>query len=297
MSVVIKLSDGSQKTLNVPDLNITVVSFMELAVPVIGIPVDEQRVVLRGKVLKHTDVLSAVGLEHGQAVHIVRGKRSTSSVSPATTTSTQPTSQTNPPNSGRSAIGLDSSAGAPNPYMALAGNLPLAAGLTSGMAASGGFNFPFSLDSMAQMMQDPVISNAMREFMSDPQIMQQLFPSMTDNNNMGMHNLVSNPIFMQQAMQLFSNPSLMHRMMQILTSAPGSQGQSEFSEPSSSNPQPPNELQGSESSRSHGDPRVIYQSQLQQLREMGFTDDEANLTALQQVQGNVCFAIERLLNR
>lgn len=45
-----------------------------------------------------------------------------------------------------------------------------------------------------------------------------------------------------------------------------------------------------------GDPRVIYRDQLNQLREMGFPNEEANIAALQQASGNIHFAIERLFN-
>lgn len=40
-----------------------------------------------------------------------------------------------------------------------------------------------------------------------------------------------------------------------------------------------------------GDPHVIYSEQLNQLREMGFPNEEANIAALQQANGNIHFAI------
>lgn len=45
-----------------------------------------------------------------------------------------------------------------------------------------------------------------------------------------------------------------------------------------------------------GNPREVYASQLEQLRAMGFPNEQANIAALQQSQGNIEFAIERLLN-
>jgi ubiquilin len=44
-----------------------------------------------------------------------------------------------------------------------------------------------------------------------------------------------------------------------------------------------------------GNPREVYAAQLQQLKDMGFPNESANLAALQQSQGNLDFAIERLL--
>lgn len=43
------------------------------------------------------------------------------------------------------------------------------------------------------------------------------------------------------------------------------------------------------------DPAVRYAAQIQQLRDMGFLDDEANLRAIQATSGNVNAAVERLL--
>lgn len=41
-------------------------------------------------------------------------------------------------------------------------------------------------------------------------------------------------------------------------------------------------------------PRERYATELNQLKEMGFTDEETNLQMLQQCNGNVNLAIERL---
>lgn len=43
------------------------------------------------------------------------------------------------------------------------------------------------------------------------------------------------------------------------------------------------------------DPATRFAAQLQQLRDMGFYDDSANLRALQATSGNVNAAVERLL--
>ena len=44
-----------------------------------------------------------------------------------------------------------------------------------------------------------------------------------------------------------------------------------------------------------GTPQERYRVQLQKLQEMGFSDEEANLSALQATGGSVNAAIERLL--
>lgn len=45
-----------------------------------------------------------------------------------------------------------------------------------------------------------------------------------------------------------------------------------------------------------GNPEELYASQLTQLTDMGFSNREQNLRALQATQGNVHAAVERLLS-
>lgn len=44
-------------------------------------------------------------------------------------------------------------------------------------------------------------------------------------------------------------------------------------------------------------PEQLYASQLRQLQEMGFYDEQENIRALQQVGGNVNAAVDRLLSQ
>lgn len=48
--------------------------------------------------------------------------------------------------------------------------------------------------------------------------------------------------------------------------------------------------------QSNVDPKEKYKEQLKQLAEMGFINEETNIQVLEQCNGNVQFAIERLLN-
>ncbi|KAH9582020.1 Ubiquitin-associated domain [Trypanosoma melophagium] len=292
MSVTIKLSNGTQKTLEVPDLGITVAKFKEMAALVTEIPVAEQRVVLRGRVLKDGDILSAVGMEHGQALHIVRGK---STPKPTTSsTSAQPTSESS---GQQTSSNVQPRSEVNNPYMSLAGNPPASGGAPMNSFMNPGQGFPMSPELAGQMLQNPVFSQYVQEMMRNPQLMQQLMQGMnfgqTDNSLMDMQSALNNPLLLQHTMQLMSNPAFMQQMMQMMGG--GSPGQnSPFL--GQRNTQLPNPSMSAGFPSPQGDPRVIYQSQLQQLRDMGFPNEEANLAALQQAQGNLDFAIERLLN-
>ncbi|KEG10166.1 ubiquitin-like protein [Trypanosoma grayi] len=294
MSVTIKLSNGTQRAVDVPDLGISVAGFKELAAAVIDIPADEQRVVLRGRVLKDTDVLSAMGMEYGQAVHIVRGQKSAKKETPAAPTTSQSTTnaqgtQSNPTPQRESEV--------TNPYMALSGNPPAAEGTASSIFPNAAPGWPMSSDGMAQMWRNPAFLQLVQETMGNSQIMQQLMQqSPTDRfggNDVLMQQLLNNPALLQHTMQLMSNPAFMQQMLQATGGAPPGQNLPFFGQPST---QPMNPLPATGFSQPQGDPRAIYQSQLQQLREMGFPNEEANLAALQQAQGNLDFAIERLLN-
>jgi ubiquilin len=49
--------------------------------------------------------------------------------------------------------------------------------------------------------------------------------------------------------------------------------------------------------QTNADPEELYRTQLQQLRDMGFINTEANIAALRATGGNVNAAVERLLNQ
>eukprot|EP00658_Telonema_sp_P-2_P058332 TRINITY_DN46800_c0_g1_i2.p1 TRINITY_DN46800_c0_g1~~TRINITY_DN46800_c0_g1_i2.p1 ORF type:complete len:123 (-),score=43.50 TRINITY_DN46800_c0_g1_i2:81-449(-) len=73
-SVVIKLSSGLNKTIEVTSFDITVADLKELAANDIDIPADQQRPVFKGKMIKDTDKLSTLGVTEGSAIHVVRGR-------------------------------------------------------------------------------------------------------------------------------------------------------------------------------------------------------------------------------
>ena len=41
---------------------------------------------------------------------------------------------------------------------------------------------------------------------------------------------------------------------------------------------------------------ILYSEQLQQLKDMGFTDEQENIRALITCQGNVQFAVDKIVN-
>ncbi|KAF8289065.1 putative ubiquitin-like protein [Trypanosoma cruzi] len=297
MSVTIKLSNGSQKTVEVPDLNITVAKFKEIASAVTNIPADEQRIVLRGRVLKDGDVLSAMGMEHGQAVHIVRGQKSTKSdVAPpsAQESASMQETQTNTNQQAR--------AETVNPYAALAANLPASGGFSNNIPGNPNPGMQMPPELLSNMLQNPAFMQYFQEMMRNPQFLQQRMQQPQQQsqsqspfgmNEGEMQRLLSNPMFMQLVLQMMSDPSIMQQLTQSLGGGFPASNTPLFGQ---QNAPAPNFAQNTGFFQPQGDPRVLYQSQLQQLREMGFTNEQANLAALEQAHGNIDFAIERLLN-
>lgn len=318
MSVTVKLVNGTQKTVEVPDLGITVSEFTKLTAPVVDIPADEQRVVLRGRVLKENDILSAVGMEHGNAVHIVRSKKKEAAAAPAkpaAETTSAPSATTAPPAPSTQPAVSQPASTSVNPYAALAGGAFGAAPPTAGSGsaamdnanwASAGFGAGWtpSPDQALQMMQNPMMMQLMQNAMRDPQFVQQMMQSNPYLANMP-------PEVIQQTMQMMNNPEMMRSMMSMMSGMSGAQGGGAAPTAGASLQQqqlagsaaPPSGFGGAGFNPAlfappppQGDPREIYRDQLQQLREMGFPNEDANIAALQQSQGNISFAIERLFN-
>lgn len=270
MSVTLKLSNGSTKALELHSFNITVSEFKEIAATVVDIPATSQRVVFRGKVLKDADVLAALGVEAGVALHIVRGQSAQQSalpaavVTPVAAPSTAP-APISPP--------VPAQPIQQNPYAALfsttASESPSNAWATSGFGS--GWGAPPS-EAMA-MMQNPMVAQMVAQMMQNPQMVQQLIASNPALRNMP-------PEVVQQSMQLMSNPQMMADMMRLMGGGGNSNATAHAPLPFAA---------------AVANPREAYAAQLEQLRAMGFPNEQANIAALQQSQGNIEFAIERLL--
>lgn len=319
MAITIKLANGTQHTVEVADFGVTVAELKKQIAETLEIPADEQRIILRGKVLKDEGVLSAVGMEDGNVIHVVRSKKNTAATSNPSAASTAnisapssavaapaPTpSQAQPvPSAANPYAALMSTFGAPQAPTAGAG-LPAMnpyGGMGMGGAGAGmdmfGAGAPNPQQAM-EMMQNPMMQQMMQQALSNPQFMQYVIQSNPQ--------LASMPPQQQQAIiEMMRNPQMMQLAMAMSGGLGGMpQGGPEATPQSAQGAAP----QGAAPSPfgagfnpamfappvPQGNPREIYREQLQQLRDMGFPNEEANIAALQQAQGNVQFALERLL--
>ncbi|RQM16437.1 hypothetical protein DD237_003350 [Peronospora effusa] len=198
-----------------------------------------------------------------------------------------------------------------------------AAGL-SGMGGLGGMGGMAGLggnpEMMAQMMQSPLFQTALDQVASNPEQfvaqMEAMNPQMAAmmNANPQMRQMMSNPEFLRQAM----NPQNLQAMMQMQNAMtqlsgsgliPGLEGMNlnnssagtASSTPATANPFamfggfPGAGIGGTPSAVPVGNPEELYASQLMQLNDMGFSDRNQNIRALQATLGNVQAAVDRLL--
>ncbi|KPA79896.1 putative ubiquitin-like protein [Leptomonas pyrrhocoris] len=311
MAITVKLANGTQHSVDVSDFGVTVAELKKQLSSALEIPADEQRVILRGKVLKDDGVLSAVGMEDGSVIHVVRSKKAAASAPSATPTSASAVTSSQTPSAPAppTAASQPSQAETPaNPYAALmstfgasqpqqpfgGGNAFSAPGNPYAQMGMEGPGNP-SPQQAAEMMQNPMMQQMMQQALNDPQFTQYIIQSSPQ--------LAALPPAQQQAVvQMMRNPYMMQQAMAMMGSgAAGGGGMPNFGQPANQQnsnsvvpmagfnpamfaPPPP-----------QGNPREIYREQLQQLREMGFPNEEANIAALQQAQGNLQFALERLL--
>lgn len=155
-------------------------------------------------------------------------------------------------------------------------NAPLG-GLGSSPMGSNPMN-PFNLDyeTVSTYMQNPMFQETMNRIMSNPDMMQSL--------------LSNHPMYQNGPTGSSSSPFGFNPMMFQNMGGNSSNNMPPFGldpriPPKSSNP-----------TETQEPPQEKYKSQLQQLKDMGFYDEQKNLDALIATNGNVNSAVEKLLS-
>ena len=204
--------------------------------------------------------------------------------------------------------------------------------LLQGMGGMGGMSGMSGMDNlgmggmnpqmMGQMLNNPMYMQMMQNLISDPNTLNMMMnhpqiKPLIDSNPM-MREIFSNPELMRQ---MFS-PEMMQQMSTMLNSGGmGGMGMNPFgmgmpmtnpnnnnNNNSSGNMNPYANLfnmnmgnfgmgqNTNNNPQDNVDPKEKYKEQLAQLKDMGFINEEANIQVLKQCDGNVQFAIEKLLN-
>lgn len=317
ISINIRQSNDKKVQVECEPESTTIEQFKKLVEEKTEIPVEEQRLIFSGRVLKETSVpskpdeqpetmtVAKYKILDGHTVHLVRGKKSTSGAPAVSSTSAPTPSQTSVPN--------------PQPQQQAAQNAPqmpfgFPGGVTgAGDAGLGANSGMFSM--MSQMLEQ------------NPQLFESMIAQNPMLQQMGMspeqaRQVINDPFFRQ----VMNNPQMLSSIMQMQQqfgggmmgaapqqgTQPNSQNNPE-SQPSQQLPPLPmpmmdqamlQSLMGGmgagaapQQPANLPPPEVRFQTQLQQLQEMGFHDASANIRALLATGGNVNAAIEYLFNQ
>eukprot|EP01097_Dermamoeba_algensis_P003807 TRINITY_DN2588_c0_g3_i1.p1 TRINITY_DN2588_c0_g3~~TRINITY_DN2588_c0_g3_i1.p1 ORF type:complete len:228 (-),score=75.79 TRINITY_DN2588_c0_g3_i1:232-915(-) len=206
-----------------------------------------------------------------------------------------------------------------NPFAAL-GAIPMFPTANSTQAVPGqeqnlaGLPTGFDLNSYSTLLSNPLVQNMMQQTLSDPNFVQQVLQSNPALQQMAQSNphlaqTLSNPQLLQQLMQPQSLQALAQLQSSMSQLQGLLQGTPSTSPSSTSTPQAP--LGGANTNpfmspfftpqqsapASNIPPEQRFSQQLTTLRDMGFTDTQANIEALTACNGNVNLAVERLLSR
>lgn len=202
-----------------------------------------QRLIFAGRVLKDADPISTYKITNDSTIHLVRARKPASDA-PAersTPASTGPTPQQAP-------------TPAPLPQMFGAG--------TGGMP------------DMSSMMNNPAFQQMMSSMMSNPAFLDSIQPGLSQQITPEMRAMMSNPAFMQMMMR----PEMI-QMASQMRGAGGNPGQVPsmpgLMDPAMMNPAMLQNLLGglgapAAAQTPSGPPEEVYQTQLSQLRDMGF---------------------------
>ncbi|KAH7155608.1 hypothetical protein B0J13DRAFT_229988 [Dactylonectria estremocensis] len=180
-----------------------------------NVPVERQRLIYSGRVMKNDDALSTYKIKHNNTIHMVKSAASNQTQSAsAASTSTPPAVPSNM-----------ASGTANNPLAGLTGaryaghqiNLP---GLDM-FGPDGGMGPPMDEERIQRLMSDPNVQQTMSEALNNPDFVNMLIESNPMLRNMpNAREIITSP-FMRQMM---NNPQMMSQAMRMQRNARGGEG-------------------------------------------------------------------------
>ncbi|CCK72112.1 ubiquitin domain-containing protein DSK2 KNAG_0J00290 [Huiozyma naganishii CBS 8797] len=208
----------------------TVAQFKELVAGVAGVPVENQRLIYSGKILKDAQTLEEYKITDGHTVHLVKSggaKSAGSSSSSSEATTAAGTAGTAP------AAGASMAAGQQPGFNPLADltsaryagyNLPMPSadmfGPDGGLTSGGGPGGPQSQEEILSMLENPIFQSQMNEMFSNPQMVDFLIQSNPQLQAMGpqAREMLQSPMFRQ----MLTNPDMVRQSMQFSQMMQGS---------------------------------------------------------------------------
>ncbi|VEU20955.1 DEKNAAC101866 [Brettanomyces naardenensis] len=233
ITITIKTA-GDKKHQATISTSATVGALKEQLAKDLDIPVERQRLIYSGKVLKDGDTIESYNIKDGHALHLVKGAAKPGS---SATTSTANATE----NDSTSAAGRSSTPPSNVPSNIASGQSsfdPLA-GLTSARYA--GYNVPMpTLEQMGlnadgmqmpdenqieQMMENPLFQEGMRSMLSDPQMLDYMIQQSPQLRAMGP---MAREMFQSEYFRnMMTNPQALRSMMQfqrMMNQGPGAEG-------------------------------------------------------------------------
>ncbi len=332
--ILIKIKQTSSNTTNEIKISkeATVAELKTKIEELTSIKPELQNLVYKGRILANEKILNDYGLDNDHVIILVKKyveeKKEDKSSDKKETTNTSNTSNTNnttlPNNQTQNNLNQD-------PF-SMYGNMGF--GGMGGMGGMGGLGGNMDMNQLNELMSNPMYQQAMDQVLSNPQMVQrmlenpQIKPLLDQNPHL--RQMMSNPDFLRTMMNpqtLQGLSSMMGGQGQGLNQGQGqnqgnqginpllfggfplggttNSGQSstntENTGTSNTNTTNTNPLGNLYSGLNFNpyqnvNPREAYQEQNKKLKEMGFTNDDANYEALGKTGGNVDAAVERLLN-
>lgn len=213
-----------------PDLSIKEVKALLHARNLAGVEPDKQRLIFKGRILSDEQTLSAVGVQDGLTIHLVKSLKSTTAA-PSASPSAAPAAAPAPTGfgggiggvgggnawpygggGGGGGAGLGAGAGGFNPFAAMGG-------MGGGGMGGGGMGLPPGMPAPSPEMMRQVMENPMvQQMLENPEMMRSMIQSnpmmraMIEQNPQIEH-VLTDPQLMRQAMQAAANPALMQELM------------------------------------------------------------------------------------
>lgn len=289
----------------------------------LDIPVERQRLIYSGRVLKDGETVGSYNIKEGHSVHLVKGAAPQgSSAAPAAsaTSATSATGSSNPASTGIPS-NIASGAGAGNPLAALTGAQFAGHGINPQMFGDQ-FGQPPSEEDFINMMRQPGYRESVEAMLNNPQMLDMMINSNPQLAAMGpqaremlqsdhMRQMMTNPEAMQGMMQMqrAMNPGAAAGADGAATAGAGAgAGAGGMNANSMANFMQMmggggfgglgggNAFSAPAEPEDTRPPEERYESQLRQLNELGFYEFDRNVRALRRSGGNVQGAIEALLD-
>ncbi|XP_072957609.1 ubiquitin domain-containing protein DSK2b-like isoform X1 [Typha angustifolia] len=211
-TVHIRSSNGSKFSVQT-DLEATVGAFKAVVAGSCDVPVEQQRLIYKGRILKDEQTLASYGVESDHTIHLVRG------AAPLTTSAAAAT--TNPVLGASRTTNSSSEAGLGGSLFPGLGVNGLAGNGASGLFGTGLPGFDQVQQQLTQnpnMMRDIMNMPAMQSLMSNPDLMRTIImnnPQMREiiDRNPDLAHILNDPAILRQTLEAARNPELMREMM------------------------------------------------------------------------------------